>query len=245
MRIHFIRHAESTNNKLLFFNKLLEEHVSDPPLSELGQRQAKALGKFLAENREDFNFDRIYISPFLRTLQTAAAFTDLYPEVPKTVWPDIHEYGGCMRIDPVKKERFSVPGMTRSEIQAQYPDYTVDEGVTEDGWYFLPGYEPYDVAMERAHRVRKTMIEQFGDTDENIAFVSHWDFHILFANAILELDGSTHSRAAISNTGMSVFEYAQDIWANSPTYWWTLVSINRCEWLTSDLNRDWSTRPQA
>lgn len=245
MRIHFIRHAESANNKLLYFNKPLEGRVPDPPLSSLGQRQAQALGEFLKENRDDFPFDRIYISPFLRTLQTAAAFTDLYPDTPKIVWPGIHEYGGCIHINPVTKERSAHTGMTRAEIQAQFPEYRIDESVTDEGWYFLSGYEPYDTAMARAHHVRKTMIAQFGDTDENIAFVSHWDFHILFSNAILELDGSTHSRAAISNTGMSVFEYAQDIWANSPTYWWTLASINRCEWLVDDLQRDWSTRPQT
>ncbi len=243
MQIYFIRHAESTNNHLLYFNKPLDGHVADPALSELGERQAQALGNFLRKNRQEFDFDRIYISPCLRTLQTAAAFTPLYPDVPKIVWPDIHDYGGCTRIDPLTKQRSAHPGMRRSEIQTQFPGYQLDDAITEDGWYFLPGYEPHETAMARAHRVKQSVIDQFGDTDEKIAFVSHWDFHIFFANAILGLDGTNHTRVAISNTGISVFDYSPDIWANSPAYWWTLVMVNRCEWLTPDIVRDWSARP--
>lgn len=242
MRIYFIRHAESINNTVLFFRKGLEEHIPDSPLSDLGTRQAQALGTFLKNNRKDFAFDHIFISPFLRTLQTAASFTHLYPDVPKIVWPDIHEYGGCVRIDPVTEQRFGHPGMGRSHIQAQFPEYAVDDSIAEDGWYRLPGYEPHETALARAYRVKQAMIEQFGDTDKNIAFVSHWDFHIYFTNALLGLDGSNHTRAAISNTGISTFDYNRDVWANSPTFWWTLVSINRCEWLVGDLQRDWWKR---
>jgi 2,3-bisphosphoglycerate-dependent phosphoglycerate mutase len=243
MNIFFIRHAESTNNTVLYFRKSLEERVADPPLSDLGHRQAQALGQFLAQNREDFAFDRIYISPFLRTLQTAAAFTHLYPDAPKIVWSGIHEYGGCIHIDPHTEERLGRPGMTRSQIQTQYPDYQLSAEITEEGWYFLPGYEPHETARSRAQHVMQTMIEQFGKTDKKIAFVSHWDFHIYFANAILGLDGSNRTRVAISNTGMSHYHYAEDIWADDKAHWWTLVSINRSEWLTKDLNRDWSKRP--
>ncbi|MEE4195705.1 MAG: histidine phosphatase family protein [Anaerolineae bacterium] len=243
MNIYFIRHAESTNNVVLYLRRPLEEHVCDPGLSDLGQRQAHALGGFLAENIEEFNFNRIYISPCLRTLQTAAAFTHLYPDAPKIVWPDIHEYGGCAEIHPVTKARTGCPGMTRSEIKTQFPEYQLSEGVTDEGWYFLPGFEPREIGIARAKRVVQYLIDQFGDSEEKIAIVSHWDFHILFANTLLGLDDNTHTRVVISNTGISTFAYAADIWADSTEYWWSLVQINRCEWLTDDLQRDWSTLP--
>lgn len=243
MLIYFIRHAESTNNTVLYFRKPLEERVADPPLSALGQRQAHALGQFLAANPRDFNFDRILISPFLRTLQTAAAFTHLYPDVPKLVWPAVHEYGGCIHIDPHSEERVGHPGLSRTHIQAQFPDYDLSEEITEQGWYFLPGYEPHEAAMARAQRVKQALIEQFGDSNQRIAIVSHWDFHIYFTNALLGLDGSSRTRAAINNTGISIFHYGANIWANDPNHWWTLEAINRCEWLGSELVRDWSQRP--
>lgn len=61
-RIILIRHAQSTLN----VEKKLSGHT-DPPLSELGQKQAASMADFFSEQK----IDRLVSSPFSRTMATA------------------------------------------------------------------------------------------------------------------------------------------------------------------------------
>ncbi|CAN5768091.1 hypothetical protein BH23CHL2_BH23CHL2_25080 [soil metagenome] len=84
MRLLIIRHAQSANNAGD------QPRVADPPLTEIGERQAVRLAE--AERVLD-DVDRLYLSPMRRTLQTAApvaATTGL----PARVFTGLHEWGG-------------------------------------------------------------------------------------------------------------------------------------------------------
>ena len=54
---------------------------ADPRLTELGQRQAKAMAGFLAREA----FDGIYVSPQLRARETAEPLTDHHALAPTVV----------------------------------------------------------------------------------------------------------------------------------------------------------------
>ncbi len=77
MELYLIRHGQSTNNVGL-------PHVADPPLSDLGKKQAYYVGKAL--QREEIS--RLYCSPMLRALQTAEVIGGILSLAP-------HVYSGC------------------------------------------------------------------------------------------------------------------------------------------------------
>ena len=74
---HFIRHGERAD---LSGNPLEKSEIKlkfDPHLTELGKKQAKSTGEFLAQKyKNDSNPIFIVSSPFLRCLQTADIILD-------------------------------------------------------------------------------------------------------------------------------------------------------------------------
>jgi len=77
----FIRHGQSMANVGLW-----DGEFSQVPLTAVGFEQAEAVAK-----QWDFTPDRIIVSPYLRTQQTAAPTIARFPEVPVETW-DIHEF---------------------------------------------------------------------------------------------------------------------------------------------------------
>ncbi|MEE4195704.1 MAG: histidine phosphatase family protein [Anaerolineae bacterium] len=242
MQLVYIRHAESHNNYMYYLNGSNEGRLVDPPLSELGEKQAVELANFLEEHKQEFNFDRIYISPFLRTLQTAAAFTHLYPDIPKTVWAPLHEGGGCFEIESEEPHvTVGNPGMSRSEIAAQFPEYAVSDEITEEGWYFLPEVEPHSHRFYRAYHVIEELVEKYGETDDRICLVSHGGFHNHLTNAIMSRTRQHNLWLEIDNTAMTEFGFKSDRISEYHKGWWRIEYMNRHEWLHGkDLKRDWS-----
>ena len=142
MQLYIIRHAQSYNNALTDWT----ERVSDPPLTELGERQADALATHLARtpaeaeqpgsgaayaNRTGFRFTRLFTSAMRRALQTAAPIGQAIGMQPE-VWVDIHETGGVF-LD--YHEGRGLPGLKRAEMAEQFPTVRLSPEVTEDGWW--------------------------------------------------------------------------------------------------------------
>src|SRR2546421_645446 len=73
MRLILVRHGESEWNRISRY-----QGQADAPLSELGLRQAEALGQRLALEK----IDAIYASPLQRALRTAEAIARFHPRVP-------------------------------------------------------------------------------------------------------------------------------------------------------------------
>lgn len=241
MEIVFIRHAESLNNEQYFLYGNSKKYILDPPLSELGERQAAALADFLTVHREEYNFDHIFISPMQRAMQTAYAFAHLYPDCPKVVWPWIYEGGGCREV--LSWEPYEVrisTGMSRSQILQRFPNFTVPDEITEEGWYFLPGIETKSHLIYRAFHVIEYFINEFGETDQKIALVSHGDFHNHFMHAILRSAPQPNTWFISENTAMTEVGYHKDrIYPSNENYWF-IGPTNHHEWLTKGLERDWS-----
>jgi 2,3-bisphosphoglycerate-dependent phosphoglycerate mutase len=182
MELTIIRHAQSTNNAL----PSPKNRVCDPPLTELGHRQAGILAQHLATGQRlapwqadpfehgGYSFTRLYCSPMYRSLQTAqpiARALELTPEV----WVDIHERGGIYLDHGEAGGIVGYPGRTRREILSEFPGYTLSEGITEQGWWRYRGREDRQTFYGRAVQVALTLREQAA-SDDRIALVTHGDF---------------------------------------------------------------------
>lgn len=197
MRLFIIRHGESQNNRLdasLEFGDYVQQRFHDPALTELGQLQAEAVARHLAEatvaehhfwNREKkrgpgYGITRIYCSPMLRAMQTAlpiARALDIQPEIMLS----IHEHGGIFTGDPRDPESITgLPGMTRAEIEETFPGYAIPAEITENGWW-RGGYEDITDCYARAVRTVTTLREMAKTFDaegreERVALVAHGTF---------------------------------------------------------------------
>src|ERR1044071_6058944 len=126
MELYIIRHGQSTNNVSMIYDA--KDREADPPLTDLGQKQAAKVADYLAnaedfdhwferntedrENKRGFAPPRLYCSPMLRTLQTSqpiAKALNLNPEV----WPDLHEHGGLHLDTGDERGILGFPGLGR------------------------------------------------------------------------------------------------------------------------------------
>jgi 2,3-bisphosphoglycerate-dependent phosphoglycerate mutase len=189
MRLYIIRHAQSFNNAL----SDLRDRVSDPPLTELGLRQADLLAEIMAKGqrieqlwgassedtgvrqRTGVGLNRLYCSAMHRSLQTAYPVSQalgLYPEV----WIDIHESGGIYLEYDDDRGIVGYPGKNRSAIMKEFPGYVLPEEVTEDGWWGASrGQEDWFTCQGRAIRVAD-QLKKWADRDERIGMVTHGGF---------------------------------------------------------------------
>ncbi|MBN2047954.1 MAG: histidine phosphatase family protein [Anaerolineaceae bacterium] len=207
MQLFFIRHAESQNNASWTKYQDSRARVPDPSLTELGFRQADNLASFLAGAKDEFPFTRMYISPFLRTLQTAAPLAKVYPDIPKIVRRNIHEHGGVFEIDHETGEVFEQSGMSRTEMKQMFPDFIIPEDeVSENGWWNR-GIEPHAERPPRAQLALAQLMEEFVETDEVIALVSHGGFFNGIMNSILNLIRRGDYWFVTANTSISHFAY--------------------------------------
>src|SRR5689334_20589469 len=110
-----VRHGESERNihkeiaeaqgELVYGGDIRDVDV---PLTERGRAQAVATGSALAKM---FQFDRMFVSPFVRTHQTADIINKQFASpMPQTVEERIREI-----------EFGTLDGLTRAGIQARYP----------------------------------------------------------------------------------------------------------------------------
>lgn len=181
MELYIIRHGQSSNNTLVD----MSQRVCDPPLTELGERQAGYVAAHLANGSRQVQFagrwgemdrrlTKLYTSAMLRSLQTAGrigAALDLSPEV----WVDVHEEGG-MFLDDAAGETTGYPGLTRPEIAAQFPGFVLPDDVTPSGWWDpARGKEDEESRQERAARIA-AMLREWGSREERIGIVTHGGF---------------------------------------------------------------------
>ena len=175
MELFLIRHAQSANNA-----KPESQRVPDPGITEVGRQQAARLADWVRE----LELTMLITSPFLRTLQTTQHIheaTGLTPLV-RSEW---HEHGGCytgFRPGELRGQ----PGMNRSEIETRFKGYQVHDAIDHQGWWRSQDWETVDQARVRAARVLQQTQEEFADSDERVAIVTHADFKRFFVESFHE-----------------------------------------------------------
>lgn len=224
MRLTLVRHGQSLNNA----HGDQQRHY-DPELTELGHEQARLLAQWF-KNTQDIEeivrmsshaterlapirveITRIYVSPMLRALQTAKHLHEAL-DITTTVWPDIHESGGLYLHTPEGVKSF--PGMTREQMQAEFPGYELPETVAEHGWYDVSKgeediYGCYARAMRVAASLRARAREEKA-VDEHILLVSHGNFINALIHALLDNLPSEHAYHWMYNTGLTRVDFVGD-----------------------------------
>ena len=130
------------------------ERPHDPPLSELGLRQAEDMAEFF--RKQDIH--HIFVSPYLRTLQT------IRPTARALGLPIKIEIGlsECLWNNPSQP-----PFLASSALHQQFPE--VDERYRP--WLpALTGPEPEEAAHQRGAQLAQALVERF---EGNLLLVGH------------------------------------------------------------------------
>lgn len=215
MELYIIRHAQSTNQVL----ENQAERNFDPPLTDLGRRQAEILARHLATGtqrepstndnggRYGYGITQLYCSPMWRALQTAQPVGQALGLTPE-VWIDIHEQGGIYLDHGESGGIVGYPGKTRSEILREFPNYLLPEGITEQGWW-NQGKEDRSACIGRAIRVVQEL-QKRSEGEERIAIVSHAGFIDAFLKALLNQLPGYHLWYHQYNTAISRIDFGRD-----------------------------------
>jgi broad specificity phosphatase PhoE len=145
-RLYVIRHGESAGN--VARDKAEAEQLEridiatrdvDVPLSELGEEQAAALGRWIAAQPEDERPTVLWVSPYLRAQQTAEiALKTAGLSLPTVVDERLRE-----------REFGVLDGLTRRGIVAQFPDESERRSRLGKFYHRPPGGESWSDVLLR------------------------------------------------------------------------------------------------
>ncbi len=188
-RIYLVRHGETEANRLEYVPNKLE------PLNDTGLLQAQAL----AGRLENLSFDKIVVSDFLRSQQTAEPIAKL-----KKLTPEIVSHFGEM-LEPT-----SLHGVFDTDERVQEYRKNRNANVDEPSWRFEDG-ETFTDVLTRVHLSKRYLEEQ---ESENVLVVAHGFFLQMFgATILLDADEATklwfHALTTLrmSNTGICLLTY--------------------------------------
>jgi len=223
MELYLIRHGQSQNNAWEGTGK----RVADPPLTQIGHKQARLVGAYLQEAEQvagyGYAFEELYCSAHLRTLQTTAPIAEALGLTPR-IWMDVHEENGIWSDEgdgPIGH-----PGLTRAEIEDQFPNYVIPGDLADDGWWNRPK-ETHAEMAERAKRVAEVIWARDLDAEIQIAIVTHGAFANGLMQALVGMEVTKDVYYGHYNTGITRFDFINGV--IYPRY------TNRVEHLTPDL----------
>lgn len=156
-KVYIARHGERIDHVDKQWKKVTADNPDDPFLTERGLKQAEQLGAYLANAQ----ITKIFVSPFYRTLQTAAKCAEAIG-VPMYIEPGMCEalLPNWYAAQPTLK--------TPTEAQALFPTTRI-----------ITDYQPVHVSVYPetkvtcAERVAKTVREIATREDGNVLFVGH------------------------------------------------------------------------
>jgi len=199
------RHAESAGN--VARARALAAHAetidvdlrdADVGLSETGERQAAALGRWLA--REGPPLDAVLSSPYARASRTAAiAIAATGRDVPLVLDERLRE-----------KELGVLNRLTRLGIERRYPDESASRAVLGKYWYRPPGGESWVDVILRLRSFTESLRRDYAGA--RVLVVAH-QVVVVCMRAIVEALGE-HEILAIDRAGevanCSLTAYALD-----------------------------------
>ncbi len=215
MELFIIRHGQSGNNALAN----IRDRSVDPPLTDLGERQAEMLGEYVArgenqelsrettgntkyELRHGLGITSLFTSPMYRSLQTVQPVSRASGLAPR-IWVDIHEEGGMFLNHGGDEGLVGYPGRTRSEILAEFPDYVLPTSFDETGWWNKDHEDPASLLV-RATKVSE-QLREMAKTEDRVAIITHGAFMNALLNAIFGQVSEGHMYYRHHNTAISRF----------------------------------------
>lgn len=198
-----VRHGESIGNvanERAYATKAerLDLAVNDPSveLSDLGVRQARALGKRLGDLPPDEQPTTVVVSSYVRAQQTAdhVLATAGLEHVPRDTDERLRD-----------REQGLLDRLTWYGVRELYPEEAERRSYLGKFWYRPPGGESWaDVALRMRHLLRDVRADYGG---ERVLVVSH-DVPILLARYVLESltpEQAVALSGQVVNCGMTVF----------------------------------------
>ena len=198
-----VRHGESIGNvanERAYATKAerLDLAVNDPSveLSDLGVRQARALGKRLGDLPPDEQPTTLVVSSYVRAQQTAdhVLATAGLEHLPRDMDERLRD-----------REQGLLDRLTWYGVRELYPEEAERRAYLGKFWYRPPGGESWaDVALRMRHLLRDVRADY---ADERVLVVSH-DVPILLARYVLESltpEQVVALSGQVVNCGMTVF----------------------------------------
>jgi len=199
-RLYLVRHGESQNNC-----NPEPQRVPDPLLTAIGQRQAHLLGqRFFNRESGELLPDLLLSSAFQRTMQTlrpTANLLDMRPDI----WTDLFEVGGC-HDGYLPGKTIARPGLSRKQIQAQYPEYNLPDDITDTGWYTGTDKETYAEASARAALQADKLVATFSGRDIVVLCLIHADLKGLLCQQFFP-DNPDIAHTPFANTSVTLISF--------------------------------------
>jgi len=183
--IHIVRHGETAWTK-----SRRHTGLSDIPLTERGEQQARLLGNYL----EGGAYQHVFTSPLQRASRTC----------------ELAGFGGRAQIDPdlVEWNYGEYDGLTTEEIRKLRPSWHV----FRDG---CPGGESVAEVAARADRV----VRRLRELNANVLLFSSGHFTRVFAARWLGLEPSCGRLFMLSTTTLSILGYEHTTSAPAIRLW--------------------------
>ena len=152
MKLYILRHEDRTQDATFF-----------SPLTLLGLENSEKISEYLIQNK--INFTQIYSSPFVRTLQT--------------INPYCKEKNIKIKLEYGLAEIQSNKLIPCNSFQVRLPEYMAEifnydskyKSIIEPEHFEYPENEKH--VSKRIKIVLSNIIEKYGNTNENILFVTH------------------------------------------------------------------------
>ena len=202
-----VRHAESQGNiadqkALAAGADTLDLDIRDPDvgLSDLGKRQAAALGKWLAEQSADEQPDAVLTSPYARAASTAEIAV-------RTAGLDLE----LVRDERLRERDLGVfDGFTGRGIRAKFPDESVRRQRLGKFYYRPPSGESWADVAFRVRSVTEMLEQRYADrrvllvTHQAVAMLFRYVLEGLTEAEVLEIDATEQ----IANCAVTRYELA-------------------------------------
>lgn len=194
MRIIIVRHAQSDGN----ISELVQGTGLDAELTEKGREQAERVGKKLA----DVKIDMAFVSPALRTKETAKAILHYHPNIESKVEPRILE-----------RDSGDTTGMLITDALAMIQKWLADGKAF--GEFKPKNGESWNESGNRIVNFVKELIDNYKETDQTFLLVTHGSvstYLLMWADSyeIKDNDKAGYDEYHPDNTAVAVIDVTKD-----------------------------------
>lgn len=203
MHLIVVRHGQSGNNAAYAaavaarpgtmadrdVGALYGDRVPEPPLTDLGVRQAAALAAAVHDGALRLRPTHLYASLMLRAVQTVAPLAAAL-DLPVVLRGDAHEVRGVHRYDGGTATHHAETGMSLDALREHCPSAVAGPGAPADpAQRWSGGFEAQEaLAVPRARALVDDLRAAHGPSDV-VVLVSHQHFARFLLAALLGLDG--------------------------------------------------------